>query len=95
MTLKYRPDMTPAELERFEAEIQAMDDAYARAADTDARRAAEWFEREYLQHVEICRQIGLPPLDRCEYRSAIADLYADVERANDDLRRAALNRGQP
>ena len=39
--MKYRDNMTPAELEQFDKEWQALDDAYADAAQHDAQMQAQ------------------------------------------------------
>lgn len=106
MTLKYRDNMTDAEREQFAAQLEAIDTDYARAsqderrtrlifnlvrcltdavetAEADGQTDAHWYApaREVLAEAEA---MGYPALDM--------DNVAD---ADDELRKAALSRGQP
>lgn len=104
--IKYRDDMTPAEREQFAAELEAIDAGYARAsqderktrmifnlvqcladametAEAEGQTAAHWYAngREALAEADA---MGYPALS-----------IEDVIDADDEIRKAALSRGQP
>ena len=51
--MQYRPDMTPEEHAAFQAELAALDRAYAEAAQFDAARAAP-ADEEGEEYEEQC-----------------------------------------
>lgn len=58
--MKYRDNMTEEELAQFKKELQALDDAYASAAEHDAQmQAKNPIPDEWEDEMEILHKAGL------------------------------------